>query len=56
MITLLQKPENDQNYKHDFMKASEKLVKVLSEADIRLLMSNMSQKSGAEMYVFMTIQ
>ncbi|XVF30240.1 hypothetical protein REPUB_Repub16aG0040000 [Reevesia pubescens] len=49
MITLLQKSENDQNYKHDFVKASEKLVKVLSEADIRLLMHNMSQKSGAEM-------
>ncbi|XP_017977661.1 PREDICTED: chromatin assembly factor 1 subunit FAS1 isoform X1 [Theobroma cacao] len=49
MITLLQKWENDQNYKHDFMKASEKLVKVLSEAEIRLLMCNMLQKSGAEM-------
>ncbi|XP_021289832.1 chromatin assembly factor 1 subunit FAS1 [Herrania umbratica] len=49
MITLLQKWGNDQNYKHDFMQASEKLVKVLSEAEIRLLMCNMSQKSGAEM-------
>ncbi|XP_022718437.1 chromatin assembly factor 1 subunit FAS1 [Durio zibethinus] len=49
MITMLQKSENGQNYKHDFMKASEKLVKVLSEADIRLLMSSMLQKSGAEM-------
>ncbi|XWS65239.1 hypothetical protein CRYUN_Cryun05aG0075300 [Craigia yunnanensis] len=49
MISLLQKSENDQNYKHDFMKVSEKLVKVLSEADIRLLICNMSQKSGVEM-------
>ena len=55
MITLLQKLENDQNYKHDFMKASEKRVKLLSEADIRLLMCNMSQKSGAEMYVSIMI-
>ncbi|GMI84535.1 FASCIATA 1, NUCLEOSOME/CHROMATIN ASSEMBLY FACTOR GROUP B, FUGU 2 [Hibiscus trionum] len=49
MLTLLQKPENDDSYKHDFGKASEKLAKVLSEADIRLLMSNMLQKTGAEM-------
>ncbi|XVE90692.1 hypothetical protein DITRI_Ditri20bG0097300 [Diplodiscus trichospermus] len=49
MITLLEKMGNDQHYKHEFVKASEKLVKVLSVADICLLMHNMSQKSGAEM-------
>ncbi|KAL4339414.1 hypothetical protein GQ457_08G014350 [Hibiscus cannabinus] len=49
MLTLLQKPEDGKSYKHDFMKASEKLAKVLSEVDIRLLMSNMLQKTDAEM-------
>ncbi|KAL4325319.1 hypothetical protein GQ457_11G005640 [Hibiscus cannabinus] len=49
MITLLQKPENDHSYKHNFVKASEKLAKVLNEADIHLLMSSMLQKTGAEM-------
>ncbi|KAK8546550.1 hypothetical protein V6N13_067759 [Hibiscus sabdariffa] len=49
MLTLLQKPENGKSYKHDFMKASEKLAKVLSEVDIRVLMSNMLQKTDAEM-------
>ncbi|KAK8532231.1 hypothetical protein V6N12_053677 [Hibiscus sabdariffa] len=49
MITLLQKPENDHSYKHNFVKASEKLAKVLNEADIHLLMSIMLQKTGAEM-------
>ncbi|KAK8994857.1 hypothetical protein V6N11_045926 [Hibiscus sabdariffa] len=49
MLALLQKAENGKSYKHDFVKASEKLAKVLSEADIRLLMSNMLQKTGAEM-------
>ncbi|OMO82542.1 Chromatin assembly factor 1 subunit A [Corchorus olitorius] len=49
MISLLQKWENNENYKHGFIKASEKLVKILSEADIRSLMCSMSQKSGAEM-------
>ncbi|KAE8679778.1 Chromatin assembly factor 1 subunit FAS1 [Hibiscus syriacus] len=49
MLSLLQKQENDNSYKRDFVKASEKLAKVLSEVDIRLLMSNMLQKTGAEM-------
>ncbi|KAK8477423.1 hypothetical protein V6N13_042800 [Hibiscus sabdariffa] len=49
MMTLLEKPEDSQKYKHDFMKTSEKLVKVLNEADIRFLMCNMSQQSSAEM-------
>ncbi|OMO57564.1 Chromatin assembly factor 1 subunit A [Corchorus capsularis] len=49
MISLLQKWENNENYKHGLIKASEKLVKILSESDIRSLMHTMSQKSGAEM-------
>ncbi|KAG8496914.1 hypothetical protein CXB51_008096 [Gossypium anomalum] len=49
MITLLERWEDNQKYKHGFVKASEKLFKVLNEADIRFLMRNMSQQSGAEM-------
>ncbi|KAE8673119.1 hypothetical protein F3Y22_tig00111810pilonHSYRG00022 [Hibiscus syriacus] len=49
MLSLLQKQENGNNCKRDFVKASEKLAKVLSEADIRLLMSSMFQETGAEM-------
>lgn len=49
MITALEKPENLPNCQHELMKASEKLSKVLNEADIRLLMENMSQKNRTEM-------
>ena len=51
MINALEKPESDQNYKYDLIKASEKLAKVLNEADIRLLIESMVQKDGADMYV-----
>ncbi|KAL6313837.1 hypothetical protein AAG906_010256 [Vitis piasezkii] len=44
MINALEKPESDQNYKYDLIKASEKLAKVLNEADIRLLIESMVQK------------
>ncbi|XP_057784473.1 chromatin assembly factor 1 subunit FAS1-like [Salvia miltiorrhiza] len=49
MIKALEKSENSPNCQHELMKASEKLDKVLNEADIRLLMENMSHKNGAEM-------
>uniref|UniRef100_A0A5B6YTU5 Putative chromatin assembly factor 1 subunit FAS1 n=1 Tax=Davidia involucrata TaxID=16924 RepID=A0A5B6YTU5_DAVIN len=49
MITTLQKSESPQNCGHELTKASERLVKVLSEADIRLLIENMVQKNGADM-------
>lgn len=52
MIAALEKPENLPNCQHELTKASEKLSKVLNEADIRLLMENMSQKNRAEVYVF----
>ncbi|KAH6812706.1 Plant stearoyl-acyl-carrier-protein desaturase family protein [Perilla frutescens var. frutescens] len=51
MVSALEKSEDHPNYRHDLVKASEKLGKVLNEADIRLLMENMSQKNGAEMAV-----
>lgn len=53
MISALEKSEDLPNYLQDLVKASEKLGKVLNEADIRLLMENMPQKNGAEMYVFL---
>ncbi|XP_057962033.1 chromatin assembly factor 1 subunit FAS1 [Malania oleifera] len=48
MMTALQKLDSRQNSKHDILKASEKLCKVLSEADIRLLVESMIQKNGAD--------
>ncbi|CAK7325984.1 unnamed protein product [Dovyalis caffra] len=49
MITALQKSETDRNYESDLITSSEKLGKVLREADIRLLVDGMLQKNGAEM-------
>ncbi|KAL3650093.1 hypothetical protein CASFOL_006496 [Castilleja foliolosa] len=49
IISALEKFEDRPSCPQELMKASEKLSKVLNEADIRLLIENMSQKSGAEM-------
>lgn len=51
MITALQKSESDPNFINDLMKSSEKLGKVLREANIRVLMDSMLKKNGADMYV-----
>lgn len=51
MLSVLHKPNNDQNYKHDLVKASEKLAKVSSEADIRALVDGLTQRNAANMYV-----
>lgn len=51
LLTALKKVETDQNCIQEQMKASEKLGKVLNEADIRLLVASMEQKNGAEVYV-----
>ncbi|KAK9291305.1 hypothetical protein L1049_019250 [Liquidambar formosana] len=48
MINALQRSESHQNYKHDLLKASEKLGKVLTEVDIRLFMDSMVQKNGTD--------
>ncbi|KAK4367044.1 hypothetical protein RND71_014924 [Anisodus tanguticus] len=49
LLTALEKLETDQSCTQEQMKASENLGKVLSEADIRLLVASMEQKSNAEM-------
>ncbi|XP_073040417.1 LOW QUALITY PROTEIN: chromatin assembly factor 1 subunit FAS1 [Primulina eburnea] len=49
MISLLEKPEARQDHLQEVSKASERLAKVLNEADILSLMENMSQKTGCEM-------
>lgn len=51
MITALEKSEGHQSYREDLIRASDKLSKVLTEADVRLLMETMSQKNAAEVYV-----
>ncbi|KAK9138649.1 hypothetical protein Sjap_009243 [Stephania japonica] len=49
MISVLQKPENNPNYKPDLMKAYEKVAKVLAESDIRLLVEKMMKQNEADM-------
>lgn len=53
MLSLLHKPDDDQSYKHGLVKASEKLAKVLSEADIRALVDSLTQRNAANMYVYL---
>ncbi|KAM1251322.1 hypothetical protein FF1_033821 [Malus domestica] len=48
MTMALQNPENDQNYIHYLMKASEQLDKALSEEKIRSLIDRLSVKNGAD--------
>lgn len=42
------KPESTSNGGQKVMKASERLTKVLSEAEIRSLVEKMEQKNGAD--------
>lgn len=51
MLLTLSKLENHHNYEFDLRKASEKLGKAFSEAEIRSFVENLLQKSDAEMYV-----
>lgn len=55
MLVALDKSESHGNCSKELMKASEKLCKVLTEADIRLLVDNIGQKSGAEMCVLAAV-
>lgn len=55
MISALEKADNDQTGKQELTKASERLGKVLSETDIRLLIGSMVQKIGADMYAIYNI-
>lgn len=48
VITELMKPESTSNGGQKVMKASERLTKVLSEAEIRSLVEKMEQKNGAD--------
>ncbi|KAF8393777.1 hypothetical protein HHK36_019975 [Tetracentron sinense] len=49
MICSLQMPESQLSYRHDTMKALEKLGRVLNEADIRSLVEKMVQKNATDM-------
>lgn len=49
MVNALQKSEHDPDSELDWLKASEKLRKVLNETDIRLLVDSMLQKTRADM-------
>lgn len=50
MIAALEKSQSKQSHQ-ELMKASEKLGKILNETDIRVLVDNMEQNFGAEVYV-----
>ncbi|KAE9589676.1 putative chromatin assembly factor 1 subunit A [Lupinus albus] len=49
MITSLKKPESEQNYNNGLLKASAKLGKTYSEAEIRLLVGGILQKNSVDM-------
>lgn len=51
MISTLGKSVDHENFLQEMAKASEKLVKVLSEADMRVLLHNMLRKDVDGMYV-----
>lgn len=51
MIASLEKLESDQNYNHFLIKASAKLGKAYTEADIRLLLDGLLQKNTEHMYI-----
>lgn len=48
VITELMKPDSTPNGVQNIMKASERLSKVLNEAEIRSLVEKMEQKNGAD--------
>ena len=57
MIASLKKLESEPNYNQGLLKASTKLGKASTEADIRLLVDGLLQKNSEDMYiiaVFMT--
>lgn len=57
MIASLKKLESEPNYNQGLLKASTKLGKAYTEADIRLLVDGLLQKNSEDMYiiaVFMT--
>ncbi|XP_074321185.1 chromatin assembly factor 1 subunit FAS1-like [Silene latifolia] len=49
VITSLKKYEDNLSCKHSMTKATEKLKKILSEADIRMLVESLAQKNDSEM-------
>lgn len=53
MIMALQKSEDDPNYEHDRIKASDRLGKARNEAEIRRLVNVLMQKIGADLYVYL---
>lgn len=51
MIASLKKLESEPNYNNDLMKASLKLSKAHSEADIRMLVEALLRKNSEDMYI-----
>lgn len=51
MTASLRKIENELNYNQDLKKASTKLSKAYTEADIRVLVEGLLQKNSEDMYI-----
>lgn len=51
MIASLTKLESEPNYNQELVKASKKLSKAYTEADIRLLVEGLLQKNSEDMYI-----
>jgi len=51
MIALLKKQESEPNYNQNLIKASKKLSKTSTEADIRVIVEGLLQKNSEDMYV-----
>lgn len=51
MIVSLKKQESELNYSQNLIKASKKLSKTSTEADIRVIVEGLLQKNNEDMYV-----
>lgn len=51
MIASLKKQESEPNYSQNLIKASKKLSKTSTEADIRVIVEGLLQKNNEDMYV-----
>lgn len=51
VIAAFMKSESHQNCRQEVIKVTERLVKVLNEAEICVLVERMTQKNGSELYV-----
>lgn len=54
MIVSLKKHDSEPNYSQDVIKASKKLTKTSTGADIHLIVAGLLQKNSEDMYVILS--